>query len=392
MTATTADAKDVAGRLARRERLESLGLRALALLIAASIAIGIGALIILGYDESPLAVYGSVLRFSFGSMDGFARMLVLATPLIFSALAVSVCYKAGMFNIGVEGQYLVAMAVASIAAIHFGFLGPLLFPVVILFAMAGGMVWAGIPAVLKVKTGAHEVVTTIMLNGIAISLVAWVIDGPLRYTETGGVLNVNLRTDYFAPNASSPNMGHLLGVVRSVPLNVLLLIGIGCSILVWFLLKRTRLGYEARAVGSSPGSARAGGISIGAVQIKTFLISGALAGMVGMQQILGLENYLPLNYTATLGFTGIAVAFLGQNNPFGILAAAVMWAVLARGEGAILIETSVPREIIIILQSILILTVVIAFQVAKRRIARLQMRRAGLQDQDFEDADTEEAA
>ena len=177
-----------------------------------------------------------------------------------------------------------------------------------------------------------------------------------------------------------------------MPLNVLLLIGIACSILVWFLLKRMRLGYEARAVGSSPGSARAGGISIGAVQIKTFLISGALAGMVGMQQILGLENYLPLNYTATLGFTGIAVAFLGQNNPFGILAAAVMWAVLARGEGAILIETSVPREIIIILQSILILTVVIAFQVAKRRIARLQMRRAGQQDQDFEDADTQEAA
>lgn len=392
MTAPPADAKEVAGRLARRERLESLGLRALALLIAGAIALGIGALIILGYNESPLAVYGAVLRFSFGSWDGFARMLVLATPLIFSALAVSVCYKAAMFNIGVEGQYLVAMAVASIAAVHFGFLGPFLFPVVLLFAVAGGMLWAAIPAVLKVKTGAHEVVTTIMLNGIAISLVAWAINGPLRYTDASGDFNVNLRTDLFAPNASAPNMGHLLGVERSVPLNVLLLIGIACAILVWYLLKRMRLGYEARAVGSSPGSARAGGIGIGSVQIKIFLISGALAGLVGMQQILGLENYLPLNYTATLGFTGIAVAFLGQNNPFGILAAAVMWAVLSRGEGAILIETSVPREIIIILQSILILTVVIAFQVAKRRIARLQMRRAGMQDQDFEDADTEEAA
>ena len=161
--------------------------------------------------------------------------------------------------------------------------------------------------------------------------------------------------------------------------------------LVWYFLKRMRLGYEARAVGSSPGSARAGGISIGAVQIKVFLISGALAGLVGMQQILGLNNYLPLNYEAGLGFTGIAVAFLGQNNPFGIIAAAIMWAVLARGQDAILIETNVPVEIIIILQAILILTVVIAFQVAKRRIARRRLRLAAVQDQDFEDADQEAA-
>ncbi len=161
--------------------------------------------------------------------------------------------------------------------------------------------------------------------------------------------------------------------------------------LVWFLLKRTRLGYEARAVGSSPGSARAGGISIGAVQIKVFLISGALAGLVGMQQILGLNGYLPLNYEAQLGFTGIAVAFLGQNNPFGMVAAAIMWAVLSRGEDAILIETDVPREIIIILQALLILTVVIAFQVARRRIAHRELRAAGATE-DFEDSSEEVAA
>ena len=151
-------------------------------------------------------------------------------------------------------------------------------------------------------------------------------------------------------------------------------------------MKRTRLGYEARAVGSSPGSARAGGIGIGSIQVKVFLISGALAGLVGMQQILGLNGYLPLDYEAQLGFTGIAVAFLGQNNPFGIIAAAILWAVMSRGEEAILIDTNVPREIIIILQAILILTVVIAFQIAKRRIARRELRTAGVQAQDFEDA------
>jgi ABC-type uncharacterized transport system permease subunit len=225
-----------------------------------------------------------------------------------------------------------------------------------------------------VKTGAHEVVTTIMLNGVAGSLVAWAINGPLHYHGGGGGFNINLRTDLFPPKAMAPNIGHLFGVGLEVPLTVLLPLGFVCAGLVWLLLKRTRLGYEARAVGSSPGSARAGGISIGAVQIKVFLISGALAGLVGMQQILGLNNYLPLNYESQLGFTGIAVAFLGQNNPIGVVAAAIMWAVLSRGQAAILVGTNVPVEIIIILQAILILTVVVAFQIAKRRIARRRLR------------------
>ncbi len=358
----------------RGERLLEAGEQAFAFLVAAAIALGIGSLIIIGYHDSPIAVYSAVVKFSFGSLDGFSRMLVIAVPLIFSALAVSVCYKAGMFNIGVEGQYYVGMITASIAAVHFGFLGPLQFPVVLIFAMAGGMVFAAIPAVLKVKTGAHEVVTTIMLNGVAGSLVAWAINGPLHYHGGGGGFNINLRTDLFPPKAMAPNIGHLFGVGLEVPLTVLLPLGFVCAGLVWLLLKRTRLGYEARAVGSSPGSARAGGISIGAVQIKVFLISGALAGLVGMQQILGLNNYLPLNYESQLGFTGIAVAFLGQNNPIGVVAAAIMWAVLSRGQAAILVGTNVPVEIIIILQAILILTVVVAFQIAKRRIARRRLR------------------
>ena len=369
----------------RRERLDALGAQAIALVVAVALALGIGSLIILAYHDSPITVYAAVLKFSFGSMDGFTRMLVIATPLIFSALAVAVCYKAAMFNIGVEGQYLVAMLTASIAAVHFGFLGPLQFVAVLVFAMIGGMIWAGVPALLKVKTGAHEVVTTIMMNGIAVSLVAWALNGPLHYHDSSSRFNINLRTDYFGSNATGPKLAHLLGVSDAVPLSLLLPIGIACAAGLWFLLKRTRLGYQIRAVGSSPGSARAGGIGIGGIQMKAFMISGALAGLVGMQQILATNNYLPLNYEAQLGFTGIAVAFLGQNNPYGIVAAAMVWAVLSRGEDAILIETNVPREIIIILQSILILTVVVAFQVAKRRIARRQLRRAAVQTQDFDD-------
>jgi general nucleoside transport system permease protein len=146
---------------------------------------------------------------------------------------------------------------------------------------------------------------------------------------------------------------------------------------VWFLIRRTRLGYEARAVGSSPGSARAGGVSIGSIQLRLFLISGALAGLVGMQQILADRGYLPQNYVVALGFTGIAVAFLGQNNPIGIIFAAILWGIMSRGEVALQIESEVPREFIIILQGILILSVVITYQVAKRRLAARQLQRAG---------------
>jgi simple sugar transport system permease protein len=362
---------------ARPEWLEDLGEELLALATALAIALLLGSLIILGYRENPLVVYGSILEYAFVKEGGIGYVLGSATPLIFSALAVAVCFKGGMFNIGVEGQYIVAMMTAAWAALTLDFIpGPLLLWVVILAAMVGGMVWAAIPAILKIKTGAHEVVTTIMLNGVAVSLVAWAIGGPLRYTETGGAFNVNLRTDPFATNARIPDLGHVFGIRSSAHLTWLFPAAVLVAVLVWFVLRRTRLGYEARAVGASAGSARAGGISIGGVQLKLFLLSGALAGLVGMQQLLGEKGFLPVGYEAALGFTGIAVAFLGQNSPVGILFAAILWGILARGDTAVQISTDVPREFIIILQGILIISVVVTYQLARRRLFALQMRKA----------------
>jgi ABC-type uncharacterized transport system permease subunit len=152
--------------------------------------------------------------------------------------------------------------------------------------------------------------------------------------------------------------------------------GVLTALLIWFVMRRMLLGYEARAVGASASSARAGGISIGAVQMKLFILSGALAGLVGLQQMIGDKNFLPLSYEAGLGFTGIAVAFLGQNNPIGIVFAAVVWGMLARGETALQIATDVPREFIIILQGIFIMSVVVTYQIARRRLLAIQLRRA----------------
>ena len=371
----------VAAPIAVRSRpawIEGLVGQVLALLASLGIAVLAGSLLIVAYGENPLEVYSSILDASMGSADGIGYVLAIATPLIFSALAVAVCFKGGLFNIGVEGQYLVAMVTAAWAEIELGFLpGPILVVVVLIAAMLGGMIWAAVPGILKVKTGAHEVVTTIMMNQIAISLVAWAINFPLKFSNAPAGQNVDLRTDQFPEGGLVGDIGQYFGVTPGAHLSWLLFLAIAAAIIVWFMIRRTRLGFEARAVGASPGSAKAGGVSIGRTQLRLFLISGALAGLVGMQQILADRGYLPQNYIIALGFTGIAVAFLGQNNAIGIIFAAILWGVLSRGEVALQIQSEVPREFIIILQGILILSVVITYQIAKRRLAARQLQRAG---------------
>lgn len=348
------------------------GLALLGAFLFAGIA---GAIIIMLYGERPLFVYRVIWEFSTARASDFAKVLELATPLIFSGLAVAVAFKAGMFNIGVEGQYIVGMATATVAATFFELPAVIHLPLVVLFAMAGSMVWAGVPAVLKVKTGAHEVVTTIMMNGIAISLVAWALLNPLRTTETG---LVDLRSDRFPDSARMPFLAPTFGleeqIPRSVNLTWLFPVALLACFVVWFLLYRTRLGYEVRAVGSSPGSAEAGGISTGAVQIKIFLISGALAGFVGLNHVLADAGFLGVNYERELGFTGIAVAFLGRNHPAGVPLAAIMLGLLFRGEDGIAIATDLPREIVIILEGLLILSVVVAYELVRRWLVRRQQR------------------
>ncbi len=367
----------------RRPWREILGGQALAIGSAFLFAGLAGAGIIALYGESPLAVYRTIWVFSTDRPADIARVLVNATPLIFSGLAVAVAFKAGMFNIGVEGQYIVGMLAATLAALGLDFLpAPILLPAVILAAMLGSMLWAVVPAILKVRTGAHEVVTTIMMNGISASLVTWFLLHPLRSAEFG---QVDLRSDRFSEAALVPDLASSLGISREVVppsahLSWLFPLAILACVAVWYLLYRTRLGYEARALGSSAGAAEAGGVAIGATQIKVFLLSGALAGLAGLNHLLADKGFLGQNYETQLGFTGIAVAFLGRNHPAGIPLAAILFGILARGEQGIQIETEVPREIIIILQGLLILSVVVAYEVVRRRIARRRQRTGTAQD------------
>jgi simple sugar transport system permease protein len=357
----------------RPEWIDFLVAQLIALAGAFAFAALIGAVIVIAYGEDPLFVYRTVWAFGTSRPQDFAIVLENATPLIYSGLAVAVAFKAGLFNIGVEGQYIVGMAAAAAAALTLSVL-----PLVIVAAMTGAMLWAAVPAVLKVKTGAHEVVTTIMMNGIAVSLVAWLILHPLR----SDVTTTDLRTEDFPASALVPNLATSLGIEDVIPDSIVHLtwlfpIALVVCVTVWFMMFRTRLGYEVRAVGSSPGSAEAGGVSIGGTQIKIFLISGALAGLVGLNHILGDTGYLGSNYETGLGFSGIAVAFLGRNHPAGIPLAAILFGMLLRGQDGLAILTELPIEILIILQGILILSVVVAYELVSRALARRRQAQLG---------------
>jgi simple sugar transport system permease protein len=348
-----------------------------ALVAAFVFAAVVGGIIIAAFGENPLQIYSTVWQFGTARAQDFARVLEIATALTFSALAVAVAFRAGMFNIGVEGQYIVGMMTASAAAVTLDGILPgfTLLLAVIIASVIGSMAWAAVPAILKVKTGAHEVVTTIMMNGIAVSLVAWALLNPLKSPE-GGL--IDLRTDRFVEDALVPTVGGSLGIEETIPPSVhlswLFVLALLACFLVWFLLFRTRLGYEVRAVGSSAGSAEAGGVSIGATQIKVFLISGALAGFVGLNHLLVEQGFFGSTYQAGLGFEGIAVAFLGRNSPIGIPLAAILLGMLRRGQDGVAITTDLPEEILVILEGVLILSVVIAYGIATRVLVRRRQR------------------
>lgn len=361
---------------ARPAWVDSLLTQVVAVGLAVVFAGAVGGVVILAFRESPAFTYQTIWRFGTNRPQDFARVLENATPLIFSGLAVAIAFKAGLFNIGVEGQYIVGMATAAAAALGLDFLpAPILLPVVVFAAMAGGVAWAAVPIVLKVKTGAHEVVTTIMMNGIAGSLVAWLLLHPLRASARG---LVDLQTDPFSPKALVPSLAQTFDLQETIPplvhLTWLFPVALFAAIAVWFLLKRTRLGYDIRAVGSSPSSAEAGGVDIGRIQITVFLISGALAGLVGLNHLLGDRGFLGANYQTSLGFDGIAVAFLGRTSPVGVVAAAILVGMLERGQDGVALLTDLPQEIIVILQGVLILSIVVAYEIVNRAAARRVQR------------------
>ena len=317
--------------------------------VAVMLSLFIGMFIILAANRNPIYAYKALFVGAFGDLNAVGRTLANATPLILTGLGVSVAFKCGLFNIGVEGQLLAGATAAAIVGRYVTFLpGPLHVIITILSAMLAGALWGLIPGILKAYRGVHEVLVTIMMNYIGVALVNFVVD---RLREPGG----QPKTPDVLDSAKFLRFSDIFkNAFGSSTLSIGFIIAILASILIYVVIKKTVLGYELRAVGNSPLAAENGGIKIGKNIMLVMLISGALAGLAGADRVLGEYHNLISGVSAGLGFEGIAVALLANNNPIGIIFSGILFGALASGGLNMQLGAEIPREIVVVIQAIII--------------------------------------
>ena len=324
-------------------------------LIAVLAAFIVGGILILLIGDNPLVAYRLLLGSALSWPDGIGYTLFHATPLIFTGLAVLVGFRCGLFNIGAEGQLYVAAFATAIVGIRFANLSPwLLIPFCFFAAIFSGAFWGAIPGVLKARFGSHEVINTIMLNFIAIALVSYFTQ--YHFRAAGDPI---LQTVPIGENAHIAHLGKFIpGLPERIPLNVAFLLALLACLLVYLFLWRTKWGYEIRATGSNPFAAEYGGISVRTQIVLAMAVSGALAGMVGINEVLGNRHRYYDGFSDNYGYTGIAVALLGRNHPVGVILAALLFAALQHG--GIYVDgfsEHVTKDIVQVLQGTIILFV-----------------------------------
>jgi simple sugar transport system permease protein len=335
----------------------------LAPIAAVLLALVAGGVLIAAVGQSPLEVYTLLVRQALGTGYGIGQTLFKSTPLVFSGLSVALAFRAGLFNVGAEGQMYLGGFAAALVGAYVHLPGWLLLPTAMLAAAAAGAAWGAIPAALKARFGAHEVINTIMLNFIAFSLVSW----------WGRSLFVpaTVRTREIAAGAEVPRLDVLLPALKGSPANLTLVLGLLLAAALGVYLFRTRAGYETRVLGLNPGAAEYAGVRTGMAQVKTFALAGALAGLGGTSFVLGYKHWFELDFTAGAGFMGIAVALLGRNHPLGVIIAALFFGSLAYG-GLVVIQR-VPSDLVNVLRALVIL-----FAISSHALFERWARKRGL--------------
>ena len=304
--------------------------------------------------QDPLEFYRIILISGFASFDEFGYVLFNATPLIFTGLAVAIAYKSGLFNIGCEGQLYVGAFAAAWIGGHLNLPSFFLVPLCIAGAMLAGAGWGTIPGFLKAKYGAHEVINTIMMNFVAFALMNYLVTSV--YQEPGQMIP---QTAPIQEAARLPRLAALLPVLpESNPLNTSFLFACGCAVCCYIFLTHTHWGYELRLVGNARDAAAYGGINASRVTIWVMALSGAVAGLAGVTEVMGYRYRFLDNFSSGWGFTGIAVALLGRNNPFGILAAAILFGTINKVALDMEILLEVPRGLFLAGQGLLIIWLV----------------------------------
>jgi ABC-type uncharacterized transport system permease subunit len=299
-------------------------------------------------------------------------------PLFLAGLAVAIGFRMGLFNIGVEGQYRMATIMAATLGAAVALPGPLHVLLIIVVAMATGAIWAGIVAVLKVTRGVSEVISSIMLNFIALGLASYLLTGPFRGSPEGASIVSTAQIPESGRLGGLNGVFDLLGLANPPrQLYGFLLVAVVVGVVIWVLLQRTRFGFDLRATGLSPSAASASGVDARRMVLKAMLLSGAVAGLVGLPDLLGRTYEYSSDFTSGLGFLGIAVALLGRNHPGGLALAAILYAFLDRASVP-LQAASLPSSVITIIQGTIVLAVVVANEIAGR-ITRRAAERASRQ-------------
>jgi general nucleoside transport system permease protein len=326
-------------------------------LINVGAAFVIAGFVVTAIGENPFEAIRLLIVGSIGDLEGIGFTLYYATSFIFTGLAVAICFHAGLFNIGVEGQAYIAGLGAALVCLYGGGILPgyTLAFVAILAAALFGAAFAAIPGYLQAKRDSHIVITTIMFNYIATAIMGYLLVQVLRAPT-----QMNPETLKFPPAGIVPQFHEVLALVGvkwpATPFNLSFLLALGAALGVWLLIWRTRLGYEIRTVGANPTAAIYGGISPARITITTTLLSGALAGGMAVNVIMGEEHRLILDYTAGFGFVGIAVALMGRAHPVGIILAAILFGMLYQGGFDLsLTNPKISRDMIVLIQGLVVL-------------------------------------
>ncbi len=309
-------------------------------------------LVVLAIGEKPFEATAILLRGALGHGEGIGFTLYYTTNFIFSGLAVAVAFHAGLFNIGGEGQAMLGGIGAAIVALALGHLpGIIVLPLAVLGAALFGAGWAAVPGWLQAYRGSHVVITTIMFNFIASALLIYLLVDVFR---PPGSMEPSSRA--FAAGGKLPFLHDILPGLPKTPLNLSFVLALVASLGVYLLIYRSRMGYAIRTVGANPVAARYGGISPERITVLAMAISGALAGMMAINEILGVQHRMINDFTGGYGFVGIAVALMGRNHPVGIFLAALLFGVLYQGGTERAFDKpTITRDMIVVIQGLVIL-------------------------------------
>ncbi|GAB4399277.1 MAG: ABC transporter permease [Anaerolineales bacterium] len=352
----------------KEKKRSSLAQELLVPILAVVTGLLFGAVVIIASGENPMKAYGALFAGSFGTPDAlikglqsyfatgetrlllraiypFTESLVTATPYIFAGLSVALGFRAGLFNIGAEGQFFIgALCSAFVGYSIKGLPMVIHLPLALLAGAVGGAVWGMIPGYLKAKFGAHEVVNTIMMNWIAFKLSDWLLNGPMKSSGFRPV----------TPNVeASAELPRLFG--DPLRFNVGFFLALLVAYLVYWFLFKTTIGFEIRSVGANPDAAKYAGMNIVKNLVLVMALAGGLAGLAGSAQVLGVDHWVGQGFSAGYGFDAIALALLGKSHPFGVVLSALLFGFLRSGATNMQSRAGIPIDIISIIQGLVII-------------------------------------